>query len=84
MSVKILATASRNKLCNGVTVDQRVINTMHPSTMRHCHRYNPQARPRMSFVDHTVDLVAKFFKSRVWGKLPEGSTLIFGGIQISL
>jgi len=33
MSVKILATASRNKLCNGVTVDQRVINTMHPSTM---------------------------------------------------
>jgi len=42
----------------------------------------------MSFIDNIYrdDLLAvvKFSKSRVWDKVPEGSTLIFGGTQIFL
>jgi len=37
------------------------------------HRCNPQARPSTSF----VDLPWRSLKSRVWGKVPEGSVLLF-------
>ena len=43
-----------------------------------------QARPSTSFVDNAIDLPAKYSEFRVWGKVPEGSTLIFEDIQISL
>jgi len=65
-----------NKLCasSHYSLDRRTCNT--------------QARPSTSFVDHTIDLsrrnvAAKFSKSRVCGKVPEESILIFGGTGIS-
>jgi len=45
---------------------------------------DPQARPSTSYVDNTIDLLWRnFFKSRVWDKIPEGSTFIFGDTRIS-
>ena len=45
-------------------------------------RSNPQALPSITFIDHTTDLPWQHFLSL--GKVPEGSTLIFGGTRISL
>ena len=44
-----------------------------------------EARPSTSFVGNAFDLQwGNFYKSRVCGKVPEGSTLNFGDTQISL
>ena len=46
-----------------------------------------KARPSSVFVDSTYGdrlAVAKFSNSRVWNKVQEGSTLVFGVTQISL
>jgi len=47
-------------------------------------RCDQQARPSPSFVDNTIrPAVAKFSKSRVWDKVPEGSAFIFGDTRVA-
>jgi len=65
---------------NAVMADQCVVTSHGVSTV-----VVEQAWPLTSFVDSKINLLwGKLSKSRIWDKVPEGSTLIFGGTQISL
>jgi len=68
-----------------VTVDERVINLVHPATTRSTvvgviHELD---RRRVLLTTPST-CVAKLCKSRVWSEVPEGSNFIFKDIRISL
>jgi len=68
-----------------VTVDQHVINYVHPAMMRSSlSQVQSTSLTIDEFYWHTINAEAKFSNSSVCSTVPEGSTLSYGGTWISL